>query len=747
MAVKNDTWKTKYDLQGEKLGRGGNANVFRVKEKATGDEYALKVLKIYKNRNYEREGRFRDEIEIMSKNYRELDGIMPIIDASLDELWYVMPVAMPVINYIKEQRLNFNEILSLCISYANQLEKIHSKTIVHRDIKPLNLYIYNGKCVFGDFGLADFPEKENDFTRTDRGLGAIFTIAPEMRRNPKGADGKKADVFSLAKSMWMLFTLNEKGFDGPYVCDDPTFSLNCDARFTNVHLVEFEKLLNESTNSDPLKRPSMKEVCERLIEYQRILNDFELSQKSEWEDIAHVLFAKHVPKSTVWENPQDIIEVLNVIGKKPVYNHMLFSSHGGLDFHHAELAHESGWIYIYDTLGFCHLVKPKNLFFESFGNDFTWNYFLLELESVAAIENISEWREYEILVEDTPGHFVSAEYEQYGVYDYESGERFPEGYKVVRRFIKGKILIVFKRGLYNSIAATYDGRHGMFTNDEFRKYIEEMIQVEKYAINNQCNVENMLNRCFHQNPFSEENETEIKTIGKTLMSKPEEIEQFIEDNISQWIIELKENNSRPRAYVKYSFEICPNPHSFKSLLEENWMLMKDGHFIKTDNDCESYNIENMKEAIDFAKKLEGFISDKISSAELVRNKYCHYVSVRMSKNEKPTHLFTYEEMINEMRAADDRYDNTIVVDGEGRIRVIRDLKYPRLYPVSNEEAWNAGNVYVGKYAKLDDERDLYMNLLSKWYDYLCSGKNQVVSIYESISQTEEDLVNKIKQEM
>ena len=47
-----------------------------------------------------------------------------------------------------------------------------------------------------------------------------------MKRNPKDANGKKADVFSYAKTIWMFFTLDTKGFDGPYVVDDPELSLS-----------------------------------------------------------------------------------------------------------------------------------------------------------------------------------------------------------------------------------------------------------------------------------------------------------------------------------------------------------------------------------------------------------------------------------------------------------------------------------------------------------------------------------------
>ena len=38
---------------------------------------------------------------------------------------------------------------------------------------------------------------------------------------------------------------------------------------------------------------------------------------------------------------------------------------------------------------------------------------------------------------------------------------------------------VLKYGLYNAINATYDGRHGMCSHQQFRKYIEEMVKFEK----------------------------------------------------------------------------------------------------------------------------------------------------------------------------------------------------------------------------------------------------------------------------
>lgn len=190
-----------------------------------------------------------------------------------------------------------------------------------------------------------------------------------------------------------------------------------------------------------------------------VYEDAHKSQASDWNFLSKQLFGSNAPDSSSWKDINKIVDILNVIGRTPAYNHMLFHDKGGLDFSHAEFAAETGCIKMYDTIGFCYIVKPKRLYFEGFGNDFRWNYFLLEL---AELTPILENNDSEYLVEDSPAHYVSARYAQYGVYDYESGIPLPEGFQTVYRYTKGKFLIVMKDGPYNGINGTYDGRHGAF---------------------------------------------------------------------------------------------------------------------------------------------------------------------------------------------------------------------------------------------------------------------------------------------
>ncbi|MBZ4670678.1 MAG: protein kinase [Oscillospiraceae bacterium] len=458
---KRNSWHENFNVI-DTLGEGGNARVYLVEEKSTGNRLALKELY---NKSPEKKTRFSNEIKVARDNATNISGIIPIINFNEEEYWYTMPIAAPILNHVKDNKIN--EIVSGVIQLSETLEKLHEKGISHRDIKPSNIYYYNNRYSFGDFGLVDFPDNPDDLTKSDKGLGAIFTIAPEMKRNPKYADGKKADVFSLAKTMWMLLSGNEKGFDGVYNYSDSSHSLRYMKKYKNTHLVELEELLKDATNNSPDLRPNIGEFKERLKEWIDIYSDYSKSQASDWNFLNKQLFGLVSPESSIWKDINKIVKVLKVVGTTPAYNHMIFSDTGGLDFNYAELAAEEGCIYLHTTFGFCFVVKPKCLCYEGFGENYRWNYFLLELDKMDSIIKESDIVDHEYLVEDTPAHYVDATYAQYGVYDYDTGIPLPQGYKPVRRYLKGKFLIVMKNGPYNKIFDTYDGRHGMCSSLKF----------------------------------------------------------------------------------------------------------------------------------------------------------------------------------------------------------------------------------------------------------------------------------------
>ena len=107
MAKLKRTWNKKYELI-EKLGEGGNAQVYRVREFSSGNNYALKELKDFAS---EKKQRFLDEIQIMKKAGTVIEGIIPIYKFSIDEYWYTMPIAMSAVDYIAENKLGIEEII------------------------------------------------------------------------------------------------------------------------------------------------------------------------------------------------------------------------------------------------------------------------------------------------------------------------------------------------------------------------------------------------------------------------------------------------------------------------------------------------------------------------------------------------------------------------------------------------------------------------------------------------------------
>ncbi len=196
----------------ELLGHGGNGEVWVARSPS--DEGAIKLLHPEKLRDEYRLERFRAEIEIQMK-LGHRNGVLPIVDSRLPEEsklpksiehapYLVTKIADPLERALGE-RPTLESVVHAIYSYATTLEELHSEDICHRDIKPDNLFRLDDNWVIGDFGLASFPEKKT-LTEDNQRLGPTFFIAPEMLNYPKESDGKRADVYSLAKSLWCLAT-------------------------------------------------------------------------------------------------------------------------------------------------------------------------------------------------------------------------------------------------------------------------------------------------------------------------------------------------------------------------------------------------------------------------------------------------------------------------------------------------------------------------------------------------------------
>lgn len=104
-----------------------------------------------------------------------------------------------------EERLVHCWVLSICLA----LKYIHGRNILHRDLKPHNIFLTEGGIIkLGDFGLARVI---GDAQRALTSLGSPAYMSPEVIRGE--AYDAKADMWALGCCLYELATL-ERGF--PY---------------------------------------------------------------------------------------------------------------------------------------------------------------------------------------------------------------------------------------------------------------------------------------------------------------------------------------------------------------------------------------------------------------------------------------------------------------------------------------------------------------------------------------------------
>ena len=694
---------------GVPLGDGGNAVVVEATNLNTGEKVALKRLVFW---NPEKEARFLDEIKVMKKEASAIEGVMPIIDFSEENYWYTMPIATEVMDTALIKSGNVENIVKAFILLLSTLQELHSKNISHRDIKPANIYLINDRLIFGDFGLVDYPDG-SDLTQSDRPLGAVFTRAPEMLRDPKNANGKHADVYSMAKTLWMLLTNDDKGFDGQYNEYDNAHRLNRFKQLKNEHLLEIEKLIVRATSTNPIERPTASEFKMGLEEWLLIHGDENLSQVKDWEHLSEILFHGISPEHAVYTGIPSVLKVLDAIIQSPAYNHMFVPNGGGLDLDSVEMSAEEGCIKIHGN-GCLLILKPKKLYYRGF-NDIRWNYFLLEtdeLNTVLPPKYNDKW--YETVVEDIPGHYVIGDDACYGVYDYDSGEKLPQGWCRADRVLKGKILFVMKLGHYNKISATYDARHCNCSEKEFYELIGKYERVFNEGARRGYSEKQILSLPnFSVSPF-------VLFEKKDVLPPISISKEYINEHYKEWGFQLPEFGNK-KGLMSFYFIFDKGDWDYNMLLEDRELVLGvSGKIVerKVVEEKDVLYVSNRETAF----KIEDVLNSQVTT-------YCKgydteyiipHFKIGWKRIAKPTHLFTKEEMEWEYKNADDRLGNKLIIDEDGYARFVSPHEEGTAYPVCHETFQPRRNC-VGKYSSLSTLENDYMESLSAWLLHLQNG--------------------------
>ena len=385
------------------LGKGGNGEVWRVRD----EDKRVVAMKVSTKPKLSAFERFKAEIDV-HKNHSDVPGVLPVVDQSVPEAfseenppWFVMPLAS---TFRRAVRFDFREIVIAISQVVETLVILHERGVVHRDLKPENLLYHEGRPYVGDFGIADYPEK-TEITRNNDQLGAYWTIAPEMQRSSDTADGRKADVYSIAKTMWMLLAREKRSFGGQYLPGRRPMALA--AYHTNVPLLHIiEQLLAAATAHEPDERPDMAAFGRTLCDWVEKAGDYRQVSLGDWDALQRYLFPVTVPQRGIWTATEDIVAVLNMLAQSAELNHIFSPGGGGVDLQGAGFSSEADCIELLFHPKVAEIVKPNRLLWESFPGFSEWSYFRLETKALPPSDVYESATTYEELLEIEPGQYL-----------------------------------------------------------------------------------------------------------------------------------------------------------------------------------------------------------------------------------------------------------------------------------------------------------------------------------------------------
>jgi eukaryotic-like serine/threonine-protein kinase len=195
----------KYEIL-EELPQGGMGGVVKARRLTDGKIVAIKWCRLIGDdwhRRFEREVRITKQIThpnvvpILAHNFKHRPPyfVMPFADGSIGSQLSV---------YAADEPRALIDILAFCAG----VQAIHNAGAVHRDIKPDNGLLFDGKVVVADLGLAKLCERDTTIlTQTVAIVGTQMYLAPEQRMPGGSRDAdRRTDIYQLGKMLYQMLT-------------------------------------------------------------------------------------------------------------------------------------------------------------------------------------------------------------------------------------------------------------------------------------------------------------------------------------------------------------------------------------------------------------------------------------------------------------------------------------------------------------------------------------------------------------
>lgn len=196
----------RYELE-ESVGTGGMSTVYRAHDTMLERKVALKILHQHFGDDEEYVERFRREARAVAQLAHP--NIVTVIDRGEEAGRQFI-----VFEYVdgddlkqlidKTGPLPIDQVVELGSEIAAALAFAHERGIVHRDVKPQNVLLSEGRAKVTDFGIARSLDVEHGVTQTGTVLGTSNYIAPEQASGQPIDD--RSDVYSFGVVLFELLT-------------------------------------------------------------------------------------------------------------------------------------------------------------------------------------------------------------------------------------------------------------------------------------------------------------------------------------------------------------------------------------------------------------------------------------------------------------------------------------------------------------------------------------------------------------
>ncbi|MEC3957559.1 protein kinase [Nocardia sp. CDC153] len=193
-----------------KLGAGGMGAVYQARDRDLPRFVALKLLSMPDGGDLDHRVRFRREADTVARLQHPNIVTVYARGEDDDRLWIAMTFVdgSDVARALREGAMHPVRAVRIISETAAALDHAHETGILHRDVKPANILLAEGRperALLTDFGIAKAMDESQQLTRCGEILASFQYAAPERVTRPGEVD-RRADVYSLGCTLFHMLT-------------------------------------------------------------------------------------------------------------------------------------------------------------------------------------------------------------------------------------------------------------------------------------------------------------------------------------------------------------------------------------------------------------------------------------------------------------------------------------------------------------------------------------------------------------